>query len=297
MTDQRTSPAVAPVTARQTWRTLEPVHGMIYFVPEGPDRYARLGVHAGRMGYFASRSAALGIVPAEAVVATFFNFEPGLVRHAIPAVWDIVTPAQMLAARMEAADLALRRILGDLLAGPEMAEAATLARRAAEAACERPEGRPLFAAHAALPWPDDPHLVLWHAQTLLREFRGDAHVAALVTEDLSGIEALVTHAASGDVPAEVLRTSRAWSQDAWDGTVEALRGRGLLSPGADIAFTAAGETQRRQVEDRTDRAAAHAYGPLGEDGCERLRHLVRPFSRAVVASGALSPPADQGPAS
>ncbi|MEN3271540.1 MAG: hypothetical protein V7636_301, partial [Actinomycetota bacterium] len=64
-------------------------------------------------------------------------------------------------------------MLGDAIESPELIEAAELARRAAEVACERPEGRPLFAGHASLPWPEEPHLVLWHAQTLLREFRGD----------------------------------------------------------------------------------------------------------------------------
>jgi hypothetical protein len=79
-----------------------------------------------------------------------------------------------------------------------MAEAADAGPRAAEAATAWPQGRPLFAAHAELPWPDEPHLVLWHAQTLLREFRGDGPVAALVTAGIGGIEALLLHVGSGE---------------------------------------------------------------------------------------------------
>ena len=282
---------LAPVVARKTWRTLEPLHGMIYFAPEADEAYGRAGLEGNRMGYFASRAAPLGAVGPEAVVATFFNFAPDLVHRALPAAWGLATPARVLEARIEAADRALRRALGEAIAAPGLAEAADLARRAAEAACAHPAGRPLFAAHAGLPWPpgDEPHLVLWHAQTLLREFRGDAHVAALVVEGLSGIEALVTHAASGEVPAEVLRTTRAWPEEAWAAAVDGLRGRGLLAPGDGLAFTDEGRAQRQRVEDRTDALSVPAYEALGEDGCARLRELARPASRAVVDAGLLAP--------
>ena len=274
-----------PIVARKTWRTVEPVHGMIYFAPEAADAYEKLGLEGERMGYFASRSAAMGPVPAEVVIATFFNFHPGLVRHVIPAAWERATPGEILAARLEGADRALRRSLGDAIGAAEMAEAAELARRAALTACEHPEGRPLFAGHASLPWPDEPHLVLWHAQTLLREFRGDAHVAALMLEGLSGLEALLSHAASGDVPDTALQSTRSWPDDEWQAAADRLRSRGLLEPGPDIAFTEAGRRQRQWVEDRTDAGALPAYEPLGDDGCERLRSLARPFSKAIVEGG------------
>src|SRR5438094_4289023 len=190
-----------PILARKTWRSLEPVHGMVYFAPEPSEAYAALGIRGSRMGYFGSRSAAMGPVPADVVIATFFNFHPALVRRAIPAAWEIASPQAILAARLDGADRALKRAFGDeLLVSSQLAEAADLARTAALAACEHPEGRPLFAGHAALPWPDDAHLVLWHAQSLLREFRGDAHVAALLLEGLRGVEALVIHGATGEVP-------------------------------------------------------------------------------------------------
>ena len=92
---------------------------------------------------------------------------------------------------------------------PVLDEVLALARRAAEAACEHPQGRPLFAAHAALPWPDEPLLQLWHAQTLLREFRGDGHVACLLSEGVGPLDALVLHAATGEVPVDFLKASRA----------------------------------------------------------------------------------------
>src|SRR5215217_8934703 len=118
-----------PVIARKTWRTVEPLHGMIYFAPEAAEAYEALGVEPGRMGYFASRAAPMGPVPAEVVIATFFNFNPAIVRACIPEAWSLVAPADLVTARLEAADAALRRGLGtDGVEAPEMAEDAGLAR-------------------------------------------------------------------------------------------------------------------------------------------------------------------------
>lgn len=267
--------------ARQAWRRLEPVHGMIYFVPEAGRSYAALGLK-GMAGYFASRSAAFGPASAELVIATFYNFYPQLVRRALPSAWAVVTPERVLAARYEAAGQALRR--GGIHELPGLPEVLALARKAAEAAVEHPQGRPLFAAHATLPWPDDPLLQLWHAQTLLREFRGDGHVACLVAEGVGGLEALVLHAAGGEIPADFLKISRAWPAEEWAAAEERLRERGLLD---GDGLSVEGKALRRHIEDRTDALAMPAYGVLGEDGCARLAELARPFGRAVVDAGLL----------
>jgi len=206
---------VTEAPQRRAWRVTEPLHAMIYFAPEAPERYARLGVAPGA-GYFASRAAAFGPVGPGVVTATFYNFNPAVVAQALPAAWARTTPAAMIEARLEAADAALARGLGaEVLASPEMAEAAGLARRAAEAAAAWPHGRPLYAAHAELPWPDRPHLVLWHAQTLLREFRGDGHVAALAAAGVSGLESIILQVASGEADGRFLRATRGWRREAW----------------------------------------------------------------------------------
>ena len=270
--------------ARKTWRTLEPIHGLIYFAPEASEAYVGVGLPPAMGGYFASRAAAMGPVPAEVVIATFFNFFPDFVRETIPAAWSVASPEQILAARHAAAERALRARLGPLADGPEVEEAAVAARWAAESSTQWPEGRPLFAAHAALPWPDDPLMVLWHAQTLLREFRGDGHIAAMTVEGVSGLEALILHGATGEVPPATLRSSRQWPKDAWAAGEDGLRSRGWLD--ADGGLTEAGRAHRQWVEDRTDALAAPAYEVLGEEGCERLRTLCRPLSKAIVEGGA-----------
>ncbi|MGZ4693011.1 MAG: SCO6745 family protein [Acidimicrobiales bacterium] len=280
---------VEPIVARKMHRTLEPYHGVVYFSPEAAARYRALGLADRQMGYFASRAAAMGPVPGEVVVATFFNFAPAEVLRCIPAAWDRATPAAVLEARLAGIDETLRRIIGDDLDGAGVAEAADLARTATEACTA--EGRPLYAGHRSLPWPDPPHLVLWHALSLLREHRGDGHIAAMVVEGVDGCEALVIHGATGEVPAAVLQASRARTDDEWAAAEARLRDRGWLD--ADGALTEAGRAHRQWVEDRTDQLALAPWQHLGLDGCNRLRELVRPLSKAIVASGTLGFRPDQ----
>jgi hypothetical protein len=275
---------VTPAMARRCFRTTEPIHAMIYFTPHRAECYAQTGITHQRMAYFASRAAAMGAVPAETVIATFFNFNPGLVRRAIPAAWQITTPAHVLAARLEAADRSLRQAWGEDAGGPAVREAADLARRAAEHATSRLQGRPLFASHAALPWPQDPHLVLWHAQTLLREYRGDGHIALLLTEGLDGLGALITHAATGSISAEALRTSRAWSEEDWAAGEDRARAQGWLEPSPQLALSEDGKRRRQSIEDRTDELAIFPYEAIGADGCNRLAELAAPLAAAVAAA-------------
>ena len=263
--------------ARKTWRVLEVCHGMIYFAPEAMEAYAELGLSAPQ-GYFASRSAALGDVAPEVVIATFYNFNPRYVRESITGVWTKTTPEAVLAARHGAASKTLSRVFGDT----DVTRVAELLREAATAVADDFVGRPLYAAHAALPWPTEPHLVLWHAQTLLREYRGDAHVAALLTAGLSGIDALVTHAAAGGVAAETLRKSRNWSETEWQQAIESLRARDWLTDAPDPTFTPTGQSRREALELATDRNAVRPYAHIGLEACEELQTLGRPLSRAVA---------------
>jgi hypothetical protein len=273
---------------KKAWRSLEAAHGMIYFVPEGDEEYAAVGLEGSRMGYFASRAAAMGPVPAEVVIATFYNFHPDLVRGVIPRAWTLATPEAVLGARLRAADRALRRAWPpDLLTSPTMVEVAGLLRRAAEAVTGDLAGRPLFAAHVSLPWPDAPHLVVWHAQTLLREHRGDGHLAALLLADLDPVEALVTHAASGEVPAEVLRRSRRWSAAEWSAGVDRLVERGLVVAGEGLALTPAGREMREAIEEDTTRRATAPYDAIGEEATRRLVEIGRPLGDAVISAGLL----------
>ena len=274
-----------PDVSRKTWRALEPVHAQVYFARENREEYIELGydVKANPLvGYFPARAAAMGAVNAATVQATFFNFSEIAVVFGMDRAWEIASPEQVLAARYRGADRALRRLCGELLDSPDVVEAVTLARTATEGCT--PYGRPLYAGNAAVAWPDIPHLQLFHAITLLREFRGDGHIAALVVEGITGLEAAVMHVAQGDSwSREPLRKTRVYTAEQWDAAEARLRARGWLDDSAQ--FTDAGREVRQRIEDRTDVLALPPWEHLGEQGCERLRELVRPLSKAVVDGG------------
>ncbi|HVS69548.1 MAG TPA: hypothetical protein VHE56_13425 [Mycobacteriales bacterium] len=269
----------AAALARKAHRTLEPLHTACYFAAEMGDAYAAAGAKGTMRAYFAVRSAPMGMVPPEVVVATFYNFAPHLVAQAIPSVWESTTPAAMIAARYDGVDAAYRRILGeDTVNAAEMAEAAELARDATTVLSTL--GRPLFAGHAALAWPEPPHLQLFHAQTLLREHRGDAHVAALMLANLDAIGALVTHVASNaGVSEAMIRATRGWSDEEWNAGVARVVERGLVKDGA---LTEAGAALRDRIEAQTDEASTAPYEHLGEAKVARLRDLTRPWSVAIT---------------
>ncbi|MFF7448885.1 MULTISPECIES: hypothetical protein [unclassified Streptomyces] len=283
-----TTASLAPKAARRCANALNSLHATSYFAPELGEELAAIGITHPRAANFAVRAAALGAVGAGTVTATFYNYKHSLVARFVPAVWDQASPEAVLAARVRGVDAALRRLLGaDTLTSPEMAEAAELALRATEA-CSR-GARPLYAAHADLPVPEEPHLAYFHATTLLREHRGDGHLAALTAAELDGLEAMVTHTATGRgmTPKWVL-TTRGWTQDEWDAATGRLRERGLLD--GDGELTERGVALRAEIEDMTDRLDRAPYEHLGTEGVARLTELGAGYARAALAAGAY--PAD-----
>jgi hypothetical protein len=290
------------------WRLFEPVHAITYFAPECTEEFQRVGLKGFWMGYFAGRSAPMGPVQPAVVDATFFSFNPARVARALPDAWRLASPARVLEARLAGVDGVLRPVLGtlDITASRhgaastgrdtttstrvedrvDVARATQLVRAALEGL--RVVGRPLAAANAALPWPDDSHLALWHAATILREHRGDGHVAALVAAGLDGREALVTAAATGAVPRALLQAARGWDDDEWEAAVDALVGRGWLR--ADGTLSPKGSAARREIEVTTDRLAAEPWDHLGPERTAELRALLTPMARAIAGTGVLPVP-------
>lgn len=274
-----------PARVRQMWHLLEPLHAVLYYAPEAFEEAAALGYDTEERwaSYFAWRAAPLGTVGAEKAVRTFHSFAPAMVERYVPGVWATAAPEAVLAARLRAVDRSYRTLFGDRVEGPEFAEAAALARRAAQAAGPGTPGG-LGAANSALPWPEAPHLVLWQAATVLREHRGDGHIAALVGAGLDPVESLVSFAAVGAASPEVF-ASREWGAEEWDAARRRLRERGLLA--ADGTATDAGRELRVKVELRTDEEAAAPWRALGETGRERLVELLGEPWLEVIGSGLL----------
>ncbi|MDX6351436.1 MAG: hypothetical protein QOF84_6226 [Streptomyces sp.] len=278
-----TTAALEPQAGRRCYTVVNPLHSAVYFAPEHDDELAALGLKRGSMAYFAGRAAPLGAVGAGAVTATFYNFSRDLVARCVPAAWEIASPEAVLAARQRAVDSVLTRLLGaEVVASPEVAEAAGLALRAAEA-CGR-EARALYSGNADLPVPEQPHLALWHAATLLREHRGDGHLMALAGAGLDGLEALVTHSATGkgSTP-KFSQLSRGWTSEQWSAAQARLRKRGLLDAAGEL--TKDGVALRGDIEAVTDRLDRAPYEHLGPTGVERLTALAGGFAQAIMAGG------------
>ncbi|QFY05377.1 hypothetical protein GBF35_00580 [Nonomuraea phyllanthi] len=267
--------------ARQMWHQIEPVHATVYFSPQAFEEAAKLGydVESRWPSYFAWRAAPLGAAGPRLVTAISYSFSPAMISGLVPAIWATATPQQVLDARVRAVDHTLRAMFDGT---DRLKEAAELAIRAAESVDLT--HRPLAAANLDLPWPDEPHLALWQAYTVLREHRGDGHLTALRAAGLDGCEALVSFAAVGAAPVANF-AGRGWSDEEWEAARERLAGRGLVD--ADGTATPAGQALRDQVERLTDELAAGPWQALGEAGAARLAELNRPLLGAVFESGLL----------
>ena len=275
-----------PDVARRMWRVLEPYHAVTYFSDESRRAFRDAGLRGFWMGYFAGRAAPMGPVGPGVVTATFYGFRHSMVARALPDAWTFASVADVLAARLRGVDGALRRLLGRTVHSLDLAEAAGLARAAAESGDRA--GRPIFAANADLPWPDEAHLALWQACTLLREHRGDGHVVALTAAGLDGCESHVSLVAAGALSRQVLQPNRGWTDEEWAAAATRLAEIGWLD--ADGTMTDAGRAARLEIERHTDELALGPWHALSDAEAARLAELVTPFVRRIVDGGAFPVP-------
>ena len=280
--DQLTPAEVDARLAARAHRAIEPLHSQHYFSPELDEHLAAVGLRPGRMTYFAGRAAPMGAVSPGVVTATFYNFAPALVARHVPRCWTLATPEQVVAARLTSAGASLTRLLGDT-ATDDVVELGDLLAEASTAL--GPEARPLYAGHADLEWPTDPVVRLWHAVTLLREHRGDGHLMALQLHGLSGLEALVTHTATGrGFTVEAAQRTRGWSPEEWGVAQDALVARGLLDEQGSL--TEDGTALRGAVEEATDTMSVQPFDHLGVERTERVVQLAKGMARTLVGNGA-----------
>lgn len=265
--------------ARSFWQAIEPIHAAVYFAPGPAEAARRVGLRGYWMGYFAGRVAPLGPVPAAAVEAMCYGFAPAMVQRAIPDAWTFAAPEVVLTARIaSAADVLRAEAIGTEL--PELLWEAV-------AAC-RFEGRPLAAAWSQVPPPDDPVAATWLATTILREHRGDGHVLAAVGAGLRGLDASLTHVATGAISREMIQPSRGWSDEDWEQSLRRLQARGLID--RDGRLTKTGGALRRDIEELTDRLAAGPVERLGETGVKQVIELAAPVSRHLIDTGVVPIP-------
>jgi hypothetical protein len=271
--------------ARRLYELTEPISLVNFFSQEPNDSMAALGFHNYWDGYFAGRAAPLGRVPAEVVHAAFYSFAEGEVARHIPKVWDTTTPETAHAAREQGCVAALRRILRELVETPGLARAAELLAKASTSAPT--PGRVMYAGLRTLPMPEEPVARLWHAANMLREHRGDGHVAALVSERIGGTEAHVLSALDmGIYPAESFGRIHHLPRARLAEVMAGLRDRRLLD--ASGRFTEAGRATKDRIESSTDALAEAPYEELEPVELDELITVLEPISRRLESTGSNS---------
>jgi hypothetical protein len=262
-------------TARRLRDLLEPIAAGVYFAPEAIEGYKELGLDYFE-GYFCSRGACLGKAPWSVVCAAFAAFKPEAVENAVTGGWSKTHPDPMLAARLAGAEAQLQRLLGDPT--DDVAHATKLLYELTDGV--DPSGRMLYSGLSVLPRPDSPWGNLWHAADLVREHRGDGHIAAWIGH-VDSTEITVMTELSWGIPPRSYVYTRGWNEEEVDAAVERLEERGLLKDGA---LTTEGQELRKEIERQTDRAEREIVDRLGDRAGE-LFGLVEPWSKAIVAGG------------
>lgn len=267
---------------REVSLAINAVHRFIYRVPEAADEAARLGLTDRRPAgarYFAFRSAAMGAVPWQVVLAVFYNFSPQAVKS-MTGVWDTASPGKWQAARFVVADRALRRV-GASLAAEQIAEARSLIDPVVAGADYA--GKPMAAANSSVALPPDPLIALWQQITVLREWRGDAHIVVLADNRLGPCDCNVMQAATGRTPVSLARAARGWNGEEWAAATARLVARGWLD--ADGSVTDVGRAAREQIEVETDEYCAELWAPIGDASARRLASIITPIDDAFAAAG------------
>jgi hypothetical protein len=268
-------------TARRMFELVEPIGVLPFGDGALGEVVEALGLENIWDGYFAGRAAALGRVPAEVVHALFYNFFPGEAARHIPRVWELTTPQAAFAARDDGCVRVLRRVLGDIATTPGLVRAADLLAQAAVSAPT--EGRAMYAALRALSLPEEPLARLFRAATLLREHRGDGHIAALVSHGIGGTESHFLGAIAMGMPGADSGRVHHRPRAELAAIEEGLRTRGLVDGRG--RFTAAGRETKDQIEALTDTLAQPPYDALTDAELQELVAELEPIA-ARLAAGA-----------
>ena len=278
---------VTSTRARRLAAALEPVAGQVYFSPECHRNYEALGFDGSPteiggvampdgVAYFTSRGSVMGRVPGEVVAAAFGVFDPAVVVPSVQAGWARTDAAAICQARTDGAVGQLIRVLGEHPDGLDRA-IELLDRANADLS---PAGKPLYAGLVSLELPDSPLGVAWRLADQLREYRGDAHVAAWTVAGFDGCEISLLTELYWGLPLRSYSRSRGWSAERFDAAEARLTERGLV---ADGALTDRGRAEREEVERATDHACRTPIDALGDD-TDELVEILSTWSAAVRAA-------------
>ena len=265
--------------ARRLRDACEPIAMHAVWSPETNERLAKVGFNF-LTAYIGGRAAALGQPVAPVVAAAFAWFEPGLVAALYDAAAALAPRDQLLQMRDDATTVSLARALD----GDDPTELAELLADAAELA--EGTGRPLFSGLRGRGRPTDPVHRLWWACELIREHRGDSHIAAANAADIGPVEMNILTELWIGMPLLSYTGTRGWTPETMAASVTSLQQRGWLK--AD-QLTAAGLAARQRIEEQTDAQERSVVDALG-DHLDRVCAQLQIWGTRCVAAGAF--PAD-----
>jgi hypothetical protein len=259
---RRLRDALEPLAAQGFMSAREPLEALgLSFIP----------------GYVWSRAAVLGQPSEAVVVAAFGVFEPTFLAEAYRAGRAIAPGEEVLAARTTGASAQLEKVLGDAAEVGGLADVLL-------AALEGVAGtaRPLFSGLRQAPLPSTPHGRLWRAADLVREHRGDGHLAACIAVGLTPVEMNVMTELWVGYPLRGYAPTRGHAPEAIDAAIARLRRRGWLE--GDV-LSDAGTAVRVGIEAATDDTQEELIEALG-DGLEWAIATAETLSTQVVEAGA-----------
>lgn len=278
------TPLVQATPARRLRDAIEPIATIGWWSREAAAGSTALGVDFFG-GYVWGRAASLGsdVEPA-IVVSSFGVFDASLLTAVLAGARTLAPHDDILTARAAGAAAGLSNAtrtvpaervgwFGDRLL-PALAEVDAAA-------------RPLFAALRAQPVPDDVHGRAWRAAELVREHRGDGHLAACVAAGLSAVEMnVLTEVWLGFAVGDYSST-RGFGPDQLRSAVAALCERGWMD--ADGSLSSEGQVARDAIEAATDRSQDALVASLGVD-LDEVVAVGEEIGRAILAAHAA--PAD-----
>lgn len=277
---------------------LNSFHSAMYFSETVGREYGKHGLEPGVEGNLAARSAPLGRVNAGVVSAVYCNYSHSFIASQIPKLWDTVSPEIMVQARFDAVSAFMAELFDSREDIALLTEAATELATAMQPVLANMDfsGRPLALATADALAGYEPNTAfeqLWAVATIAREFRGDGHVASLVTAGVPGIDALMLDVATGaSFRPRAAQKTRGYTDEEWTSAQSRLAEAGLITVGTDDrgydlpAITDAGRDLKEQVEQLTDGTVAAAWSALTDEEIEALVSPSRSLIKVLAQSGA-----------
>ncbi len=280
-------PAVVPSTspARRLRDAVEPIATIGWWSRAAAESALALG-HDFFDGYVWGRAAALGADVAPSVVVSAFGvFNGALLVPVYEHGRSVSSRSEVLASRSSGAAAGLRQATAGI---DENTIANAGAALLAAVSTIEPGPRHLFGALQALPVPADPYGRLWRAAELVREHRGDTHLAACAAAGLDMAEMNVLTEVWLGYPVGEYSSTRGFDAAALALAVERMAARGWMA--ADGVLTPAGRSARDAIESATDVGQALLVEAIGE-GLEDLVATLGRISDAVLdARGAPADP-------